>query len=218
MSVRRLGPRACAGPVAAGLGGAEETSAMCCLAAGCTLITNPPLLASGWKQWAILVQALTYYNGLVARHGAAAARVAQDSRRAFGGRHAQPPWPPEDAGRRRWPRRRRLGPADGRARQRLLPRSAVGSFRRRALLQPGRRGPQGTGRAAQVAAGRPRRGVAGELSQPPSAGSAAGPLRPRRPACRARRTRELSHPDARARRARRSGLGRARESAVVRGA
>ena len=55
------------------------------------------------------------------------------------------------------------------------------------FFNPGGVRPQGTGRVPQVAAGRPRRGVAEELPEPLSAGPAAGALRRRGVAHRPRR-------------------------------
>ena len=95
-------------------------------------------------------------------------------------------------------------------------RAPLRPFRRRALLQSERRAAEGTRRVPQMAAGRSRRGVAEQLSQPVPGGPSAGALRRRGAAHHLRRARDVPDPDARQEPADRSRLGGARQPGLVR--
>ena len=210
-------PRRCRGRLHLGLGPRLrcEGRAACCWLHALRLLSELPPCAT-------VVQILTKDKRVRARtlarraatvNGCSHLTMREPESRSTA--HDPPPHA-ADAGRCLCRRCRRLGAAVRRARQRLLPGSAVRPFRRRALLQSGRHRAQGTGRLPQVAVRRAGRGVAGELPEPVPAGPAAGALRRRRRAHRPRRARELPDPDARARSVLdRSGLGRAREPVLV---
>ena len=169
---------------------------------------------------AIFKGSLTKHNGVVATprtpiESAVAAAVAVA--RCREGRMPSRRRVLQMLGATRRRRRGRLGVVRRHARQRLLPRSGIGPFRRRAVLQSRRQpGPSRRLGVPALAARRSRRVMAGELPQSVRRRPAAGARRRRCGAHDLRRPRELPAADARAKHPDRSGVGRSRQPVLLR--